>query len=177
MHHQSLRASRLALLRCSPGHRLWVRCSSSRSLSPPTIAALLRQSPPSLSSQQPPSSGGTLTLNGFVRSLRKQKRVAFAAVGDGSSLQTVQAVLTPEQAEGSVAVAPFPSRLRCRYILTDRAAQLVDGDSRGGDGPMDAVTGKWSIPRVAGRRRPHLGRQRCCGECDALHHVAKGMPG
>jgi asparaginyl-tRNA synthetase len=37
-------------------------------------------------------------LNGFVRTVRKQKRVAFAAIGDGTSLDAVQAVLTPEQA-------------------------------------------------------------------------------
>jgi asparaginyl-tRNA synthetase len=39
-----------------------------------------------------------VTLNGFVRTVRKQKRVAFAAIGDGTSLEAVQAVLTPEQA-------------------------------------------------------------------------------
>jgi len=39
-----------------------------------------------------------VTLNGFVRTVRKQKRVAFAAIGDGTSLDAVQAVLTPAQA-------------------------------------------------------------------------------
>lgn len=39
-----------------------------------------------------------VALNGFVRTVRKQKRVAFAAIGDGTSLDAVQAVLTPEQA-------------------------------------------------------------------------------
>ncbi|CAI6338849.1 unnamed protein product [Periconia digitata] len=79
----------------------WTRPTRHAStLSPPSIASLLRQTSPPLSSQQPPSSGETLTINGFVRSVRKQKRVAFAAIGDGSSLQTVQTVLTPEQADG-----------------------------------------------------------------------------
>ena len=81
-----------APLSCRP------RCIST--LSPPSIAALLRQSQPQSSAQQPSSSGETLTLHGFVRSVRKQKRIAFAAIGDGSSLQTVQAVLTPSQADG-----------------------------------------------------------------------------
>jgi asparaginyl-tRNA synthetase len=40
-----------------------------------------------------------VTLNGFVRTVRKQKRVAFAAIGDGTSLDAVQAVLTIEQAK------------------------------------------------------------------------------
>jgi len=39
-----------------------------------------------------------ITVNGFVRSIRKQKRVAFAAIGDGSTLESLQAVLSPEQA-------------------------------------------------------------------------------
>jgi hypothetical protein len=75
------------------------RCSSTSSPAP-SIAALLKQS--SCSSSPPRSPDEALTLNGFVRSVRKQKRVAFAAIGDGSSLKTVQAVLTPEQADGSV---------------------------------------------------------------------------
>ena len=84
--------------------RAATRCSSTSSSSTaPSIAALLKQtsassSPPRLAS----SHDEPLTLNGFVRSVRKQKRVAFAAIGDGSSLKTVQAVLTPEQADGSV---------------------------------------------------------------------------
>jgi aspartyl/asparaginyl-tRNA synthetase len=41
-----------------------------------------------------------VTVNGFVRSVRRQKRTAFAAIGDGSSLKSLQAVLTPEQADG-----------------------------------------------------------------------------
>ena len=35
---------------------------------------------------------------GWVRSLRKQKKIAFAAVGDGSTLDPLQAVLKPEDA-------------------------------------------------------------------------------
>jgi hypothetical protein len=47
-----------------------------------------------------PSIGDTIRVNGFVRSVRKQKKFAFAAIGDGSTLKPLQAVLTPEQAEG-----------------------------------------------------------------------------
>lgn len=35
---------------------------------------------------------------GWVRSVRKQKKIGFAAVGDGSTLESVQAVLKPEDA-------------------------------------------------------------------------------
>lgn len=42
---------------------------------------------------------GELEVQGFVRSIRKQKRIAFAAIGDGSNLLPIQAVLEPAQAE------------------------------------------------------------------------------
>jgi asparaginyl-tRNA synthetase len=38
-------------------------------------------------------------VNGFVRSVRKQKRHAFAAIGDGSTVEPLQVVMTPPQAE------------------------------------------------------------------------------
>ncbi|USW59448.1 Class II Aminoacyl-tRNA synthetase/Biotinyl protein ligase (BPL) and lipoyl protein ligase (LPL) [Septoria linicola] len=39
-----------------------------------------------------------VTVNGWVRSVRKQKRVAFAHIGDGTTTKPLQAVLKPEQA-------------------------------------------------------------------------------
>ncbi|KAL5121039.1 asparaginyl-tRNA synthetase [Pleosporales sp. CAS-2024a] len=41
-----------------------------------------------------------MTVTGYVRTVRKQKRIAFAAIGDGSTLQTLQAVLPPHLADG-----------------------------------------------------------------------------
>jgi len=41
---------------------------------------------------------GEVEVSGWVRSVRKQKRIAFAALGDGSVLDPLQAVLKPEQA-------------------------------------------------------------------------------
>ncbi|KAH3906407.1 hypothetical protein HBI56_198540 [Parastagonospora nodorum] len=80
----------------SPCH---YRCSST--FYPNNIAELLRPSPSQISSAQPSASDGqSLTVNGYVRTVRKQKRIAFAAIGDGSTLQTVQAVLPPQLAEG-----------------------------------------------------------------------------
>lgn len=76
------------------------RAQYSSTLAPSSTAALL-----SRSAHQTTPASDTLTLNGFVRSVRKQKRVAFAAVGDGSSLKTVQVVLAPEQASQSVNLA------------------------------------------------------------------------
>lgn len=39
-----------------------------------------------------------ITLKGFIRSVRKQKRFAFAEISDGSTVKSLQAILTPEQA-------------------------------------------------------------------------------
>ncbi|KAH7039096.1 mitochondrial carrier domain-containing protein [Macrophomina phaseolina] len=47
-----------------------------------------------------PRQGERVSVDGWVRSVRKQKRIAFAAVGDGSSLAPLQVVLSPEQAAG-----------------------------------------------------------------------------
>jgi asparaginyl-tRNA synthetase len=38
-------------------------------------------------------------VHGWVRSVRKQKKIAFAALGDGSTLDSLQAVLKPDQVE------------------------------------------------------------------------------
>ncbi|XPS68722.1 Asparagine--tRNA ligase [Ascochyta lentis] len=67
---------------------------------PTNIAELLRPaSPLSSAPQRELPENETLTVHGYVRSVRKQKRVAFAVIGDGSTLQTVQAVLSPQLAE------------------------------------------------------------------------------
>lgn len=50
-----------------------------------------------LSEEQPVDD---VEVHGWVRTLRKQKRIAFLALGDGSAYQPLQAVLTPEQSEG-----------------------------------------------------------------------------
>jgi hypothetical protein len=59
------------------------------------IAALLYALPDA--TQHEPRS---LAVKGFVRSVRKQKNIAFLAIGDGSTFQPLQAVLSPEQAQG-----------------------------------------------------------------------------
>lgn len=39
-----------------------------------------------------------ITVNGWIRTVRKQKKVAFAAISDGSTFEPLQAVLKPDQA-------------------------------------------------------------------------------
>ena len=43
-----------------------------------------------------------LSVTGYIKSVRKQKRVAFAAVNDGSCPEGLQAVLSPDDAHAFV---------------------------------------------------------------------------
>lgn len=133
------------------------RCSSI--FSPTNIAALLRPAPLSSSSQIAPSDGQQLTINAFVRSVRKQKRIAFAVIGDGSTLQTVQAVLPPHLAEGlstgvAVAVtgkwAPSLGKGQSHELQVDSVRLLGENDAAAY--PMQK---KYHTPEFL-RTLPHL---------------------
>ncbi|KAF1977140.1 asparaginyl-tRNA synthetase [Bimuria novae-zelandiae CBS 107.79] len=128
------------------------RCNSTSTAS--SIATLLTQS----SSSSPPQPS-SLTLNGFVRSVRKQKRIAFAAIGDGSSLKTVQAVLTPDQADGlstGVAVAvtgrwtPSPGAEQSFELQADNVRILGSNDAT-----TSPIQKKYQTPEFL-RTVPHL---------------------
>ncbi|KAF9973584.1 hypothetical protein BGZ73_003163 [Actinomortierella ambigua] len=47
--------------------------------------------------------GGQVKVQGWIRSTRQQKQIAFAEVNDGSSLKGLQAILNSDQARGLVA--------------------------------------------------------------------------
>ncbi len=80
------------------------RSSSTTSVNafPRTVASLLYPS----QDQDPGLEQGTesrspvVTVNAWIRSVRRQKRVSFAHIGDGTTLTPLQAVLTKEQSEG-----------------------------------------------------------------------------
>lgn len=61
---------------------------------PTTIASALKAS--TASSTEP------VTINGWIRSCRRQKNVSFAVINDGSSVGGVQAVLSKELDDGCV---------------------------------------------------------------------------
>jgi hypothetical protein len=66
--------------------------------------------------------GQSLTVHGWVRSIRKQKRVAFAALTDGSCAEGMQAVLSPELAKPCVTVLfHLASFLLLRLLALDSA--------------------------------------------------------
>lgn len=55
---------------------------------PPTIKSLLKNPLPSTSSLTVPH----VQVNGWIKSIRRQKRVAFAVISDGSNTTGLQAV-------------------------------------------------------------------------------------
>ncbi|RII06367.1 hypothetical protein CUC08_Gglean009588 [Alternaria sp. MG1] len=140
-----------ALSLCRP------RCSST--FCPSNIAELLRPSPQSISAQRTPRDNEALTINGYVRTVRKQKRIAFAAIGDGSTLQTVQAVLPPQLAEGlstGVAVTvtgkwtPSPGQGQSHELQVNQVQILGENDAT-----AYPIQKKYQSPEFL-RTLPHL---------------------
>lgn len=64
------------------------------STSLPNIATIL-DTDPALANE-------TITATGWVRTIRKHKRVTFLELGDGSTSRTLHAVLQPSSSEGYV---------------------------------------------------------------------------
>lgn len=79
--------------------------SSNANLFPRTIASLLypaTEGTDESTEGSPKPQEENVTINGWVRSVRRMKSVSFAHISDGSSTTPLQAVLTKEQAAGSV---------------------------------------------------------------------------
>ncbi|KAH0553235.1 hypothetical protein GP486_006601 [Trichoglossum hirsutum] len=97
--------------------RPFLRHISSSPSSTPTIATLLTSPRTSKGVED----GSPVTINGFVRSVRKQKSIAFAAIGDGTTVEPLQAVLTPAQAKrtysGLVQTYPLQKKYHTQEYL------------------------------------------------------------
>ncbi|KAI1813690.1 asparaginyl-tRNA synthetase [Poronia punctata] len=129
--------------------------SSSASVSPPppprTISRLLDFTP-----SEPVEN---INVDGYVRSIRSLKRYHFVAVGDGSSIESLQAVIPADKADGlSVGAAvrlqgswvPSEGRSQSHELQVSQATVL---------GPSDAKTfpiqKKYHTPEYL-RTLPHL---------------------
>lgn len=80
----------------------------------------------------------SLSVNGWVRSVRKQKRIAFAAIGDGSTTGSLQAVLKPEDA------AKYASLINVRKVLANVFSRLSYGTAV-------RLTGDWTASQGSGQ--------------------------
>lgn len=69
--------------------------------------------------------GKSLQVSGFVQTVRKQKKVAFVTIKDGSSFQTLQAVLRPEDGKESVP----PTRKDCAFANGKQPICWASGNS------------------------------------------------
>ncbi|KFY39881.1 hypothetical protein V495_05703, partial [Pseudogymnoascus sp. VKM F-4514 (FW-929)] len=72
-----------------------------------------------------PADDGERQVYGFVRSIRKQKTRAFAAIGDGSSLEPLQALLTPAQAESLEPLQALLTPAQAESLTTGAAVHLT----------------------------------------------------
>ncbi|KAI1088880.1 asparaginyl-tRNA synthetase [Rostrohypoxylon terebratum] len=124
---------------------------STTAAAPTTIAGFL--------DFKPQDAVSDVKIDGFVRSVRTQKLRSFVALGDGSSLRSLQAVVPIDQAEGlSIGAAvrlhgswtPSPGLKQSHELHVERATVL---------GPSDAKTfpiqRKYHTPEYL-RTLPHL---------------------
>ncbi|KAJ8129732.1 hypothetical protein O1611_g3898 [Lasiodiplodia mahajangana] len=118
---------------------------------PTTVSGLLELTPK--------EAVADVKVNGYVRSVRAQKRHHFVALGDGSSLESLQAVVPADQAEGLTIGAavrldgcwvPSQGRGQSHELQVSQATVL---------GPSDAKTfpiqKKYQTPKFL-RTLPHL---------------------
>jgi hypothetical protein len=85
-----VRASLSRCIRQGVGHCRSFHISTAFRDAQPSIAQVLDVGP---------IDSDKVVINGFIRSIRNQKQRSFASIGDGSSLEPLQALLTPEQAQ------------------------------------------------------------------------------
>ncbi|KAI1431896.1 asparaginyl-tRNA synthetase [Xylaria sp. CBS 124048] len=141
------------LLRTCP-ERLAVTTASSRA-----FISTLPQNISGFLDFKPTETVENVKVEGYVRSVRAQKHHTFVALGDGSSLESLQAIVPPDQAEGLTIGAavrldgswvPCPGRRQSHELQVAQATVL---------GPSDAKTfpiqKKYQTPEFL-RTLPHL---------------------
>ena len=78
--------------------------------------------------------GRKVVVKGSVRTIRNQKRIAFAKIGDGSTTEELQAILDPSQAKGistgtavslTGSLRPCPPGLQQSHELVADAVEVV----------------------------------------------------
>ena len=103
MNFSSLRSSPLSHLSCSRSlfttlNRRFYTTETTSPFSSPTIRSLLSANKDNTNNDNN-TNKESVTVHGWVRSVRKQKQISFANINDGSCVKGLQAILNPEQAE------------------------------------------------------------------------------
>ncbi|ORY60773.1 asparaginyl-tRNA synthetase-like protein [Pseudomassariella vexata] len=129
---------------------------------PPSPRALLSTIPTSIAGfleWQNSDAADVVRVNGFVRSVRAQKKHHFVSLGDGSSLKSLQAVVPADQAEGLTIGAAV--RLHGCWVPSQGSGQSHELQVLRADvlGPSDAKTfplqKKYQTPEYL-RTMPHM---------------------
>ena len=145
------------------------RCYSSSSTEPTassastTVAKLLDSGPRS----------GNVVVNGFIRTIRKQSKHAFAAVGDGTSLKALQALLRPDQAK--MYVQPSLSVINDTVIRSSPWLIRHLLVSRLSTGTAVTLIGSWRAspnPRVQANEL-HVEELRILGTSDPVRDISQ----
>ncbi|KAG2177578.1 hypothetical protein INT44_008090 [Umbelopsis vinacea] len=105
------------------------RLHTARQSLPKTIKAILNEKVPAET---------TVSINGWIRSVRSQKNVSFANVNDGSNLKGIQAILNSDQAKSLTTGAsvkltgqlvPSPGQEQQHELKVDQVEVLGESDS------------------------------------------------
>ncbi|KAK4051188.1 asparaginyl-tRNA synthetase [Microbotryomycetes sp. JL201] len=127
----------------------------------PTVSALLSQARatstsdpssaahPTSTASSPPESSTATTLHGWIKSCRRQKRVAFAVLNDGSTTAGVQCVLDPVLAEPFV---DSPGKQQDKEFRVDGVEVLGNSDAQAY--PIQNM--KQGMPQTVLRKLAHL---------------------
>lgn len=89
-----------------------------------------------------PPSDGNVTVKGYIRSIRNQKARSFAVIGDGTSLEPLQAVLLPDQAQ--------------RYVRSIGPGIVIDLSHSLSTGCAVSLTGSWRVSPNAKKQAHEL---------------------
>lgn len=83
-----------------------------------------------------------IKVNGFIRSVRKQKRFAFAEISDGSTVEPLQAILKPAQAAEYVSFKRQSFGTPSNRSLASKSNASVFSSSLS-TGAAVEISGKW----------------------------------
>ncbi|KAI9049409.1 hypothetical protein LZ554_006443 [Drepanopeziza brunnea f. sp. 'monogermtubi'] len=119
-----------------------------------------------------PENGSKVVVDGYIRSVRKQKDLSFAHIGDGTTVKSIQAVMKPEQAlslntgaavrfTGSWTPSTYWKRSQSHELVVEEVHILGDADPT-----TFPLQKKWHTPEYL-RTMPHM-RARTPGNLQLL---------
>lgn len=137
------------------------RCISNRNAAPNSIARLL--------DWKPDGEARDVVVNGFIRSVRSMKSRTFVALGDGSSLAPLQALVPKDQAEEGYGTINSPTLFVSVALIADTLSCAASPWA-----PLSASEALWCHLQAPARATSYTSRkcmfwaprmQRCAHPC------------